>query len=162
MQVVEVVRDSWNKRKRDNVSRYDLLDADTNVKIASDLLNRIQVAYAKHPDPNMKPDWANPEFVKLVTAGWNSGYSEAAGVGHVASYLESRGIPVTHDNVFRYAAEAGGTRHLSNPAKQQWQRTVADLYFSQPDRDKGIGSFLVKAGIAVGAGLLVARYVFPK
>jgi hypothetical protein len=129
MQVVESVRTSYNKRRGTSYTRQDLLNPDVNVKIAADLLNRIVVAFGKHPDRNMRADWHNPEFVKLLTAGWNSGYSEAAGVGHVASWLEEQGVPVTHDNVFRYGAAAGGTRHLSNTAKRDWQRKVSTTYF---------------------------------
>jgi hypothetical protein len=139
MQVIPTVLKSYNKRRGTDYAQRDLLDADTNVKIASDLLNRITVAFDKHRDPNMKMDWSNPEYVALVTAGWNSGYSEAAGVGHVASYLERNGIPVTHDNVFRYAGAAGGTRHLQNDAKRRWQKTVVSLYLQQPDRPRAGG-----------------------
>lgn len=164
MQVVPVVRKSWNKRKGENWTHDDLLNPDLNVKIAADLLNRISVAYSKHTDPNMQPDWSNPEFVTLLVAGWNSGYSEAAGVGRVASYLEKRGIPVTHDNVFRYAQAAGATKHLSNPQKQQWQKTVTDLYFRQPDAlapgERPLRGFLMKTSVAVLIGLLAAKYVF--
>ena len=110
MQVVEVVRNSWNKRKPgEALSRPDLLDPVTNVRVASDLLNRIVIAYGKHPDKNMQEDWSNPAFVQLVTAGWNSGYSESGGVGRVARYLEANQIPVTHDNVFRYAVAGSYT-----------------------------------------------------
>jgi soluble lytic murein transglycosylase-like protein len=165
MQVVEVVRNSWNQRKPGQaVSRPQLLDPNTNVKIATDLLNRIAGQYTKHPDPNMKPDWSNPEFVKLLVAGWNSGYSEAGGVGRVARYLRERGIPVTHDNVFRYASAAGATKHLQNPGRQRWQRSVADLYFRQPDApapgEHSLGSFILKLSVAVLAGVLISRYVF--
>lgn len=164
MQVVEVVRNSWNKRKPSQaISRSELLNPAINVKVATDLLNRISKAYAKHPDPNMKPNWSNPEFVKLLVAGWNSGYSEGGGVGKVASYLESRGIPVTHDNVFKYAAAAGATKHLQTSGRQNWQRSVADLYFRQPDApapgEFSSGGYLMMAGVAVLLGLLASRYV---
>jgi soluble lytic murein transglycosylase-like protein len=121
----------FNSRNGTNYSAQDLFNPDINVRIAADLLNRIVVAFGKHSDRNMKENWHNPEFAKLVTAGWNSGYSEAGGLGKVASYLESRAIPVTHDNVFRYAAAAGATKHLQNAAKQSWQRSVVDLYLSE-------------------------------
>lgn len=133
MQVVSSVRESYNQRKGASYTANDLFDPEINVKIASDLLNRIIIAYGKHPSRNMKEDWANPEFVKLLVAGWNSGYSEAAGVGKVAKYLEGKGIEVTHDAVFQNAAAAGGTQHLQNPAKRSWQKTVSDLYYQQPD-----------------------------
>lgn len=157
MQITEVVR------KGQTASRYDLLNADTNVRIGTGLLKRIVAAFNKHPDPNMKEDWGNPEFVNLVLAGWNSGYSEGGGVGKVASYLEDRGIPVTHDNVFSFASAARATSQLQKPAKQAWQKSVTDLYFRQPDAlspGEKQGSFLLKAGVAVLLGLAVAKYVF--
>lgn len=161
MQVVPVVRESYNRRFGTTYNKQDLLDPEINVQLASELLNRIVKQYGAHPDKNLKEDWANPEFVKLVTAGWNSGYSEKAGVGRVASHLEARGIPVTHDNVFQHAAEAGATRHLQNSTKYTWQRSVADLYFGQPDAPKigNVGGFLVKAALTIGAGLLAAHFL---
>jgi len=161
LQVIPAVLASHNKRHGTSYSREDLLDPENNVKIAADLLNRIVVAFGKHPSPNLKEDWSNPEFVKLVTAGWNSGYSEAGGLGRVADYLEARGIPVTHDNAFRYAAVAGATEHLSNAAKQSWQRGVASLYFAQPDRPKPLRTLVPIAltGIGIWASI---RYLLPR
>lgn len=148
---------SYNKRHGTSYSAQDLFDPDVNVKIATDLLNRIVIAYSKHPHWNMRENWRNPEFVKLVTAGWNSGYSEAAGVGKVASWLESNSIPVTHDNVFRYAGAAGGTKHLSNTAKQRWQRSVSDLFYAEGG--PGGASTIVKLAITVAVSWAVYRYL---
>lgn len=155
MQIVESVRNSFNKRRGTGYSRGDLLNPQVNVMMATDLLNRIQAAYARHPDPNMKPDWSNPEFIKLFTMGWNAGYSEAAGVGKVASWLEARGIPVTHDNVQKYAAQAGGIRFLSEPGRRNWQRSVADLYFAEGGDERR--KTIVYVALA---GTLVAAYGF--
>jgi hypothetical protein len=149
MQIVEVVRRSYNERKGTNISRQDLLDPRINVQIAGDLLSRIAHLFdSQHGPraPNMRQNWNNPEFVRLVVAGWNSGYSERAGVGRVARYLEDRGIPVTHNNVFKYAAQAGATRHLQNETKRRWQRTVVDLYMAQPDRPSP-GGFAIKVAL---------------
>jgi len=129
MQIVPQVRESYNARFGTQFAKQDLLDPDTNVRIASELLNRIVAGYQRHPSRNLREDWSNPEFVKLVTAGWNSGYSEAGGVGKVATWLENRGLTVTHDSVFRHAAAAGATKHLQNAVKQAWQRSVSDLFF---------------------------------
>jgi hypothetical protein len=148
---------SYNKRRGTSYTKEDLFDAEINVKIAADLLNRIVKAYAKHPDPNMRANWHNPEFVALVTAGWNSGYSEAAGVGHVASYLEGRGIPVTHANVFKYAGAAGGTKHLQNPKKQAWQQTVVRLFYEEGGPG-GMGP-LGKLILTVAAAWAVYHYL---
>lgn len=150
LQVVDSVRKSYNERRGTSYTPADLLNAEINVRIATDLLNRIVIAFGKHPSKNMQENWANPEFVKLLTAGWNSGYSEAAGVGHVASYLEQRGIPVTHDNIYAHAAAAGGTVHLQRPEKRAWQQSVAALYYQQPDWNPGGGLVgYILAGAAV-------------
>jgi hypothetical protein len=151
MQVVEKVRISYNERRGTSYTRQDLLNPDVNVKIASDLLRRIIVAFGKHPDRNMQADWRNPEWVKIFTAGWNSGYSERAGVGRVATWLEEHGIPVTHDHLYKYAAAAGGTRHLQNLDKRDWQRKVARTYFAElGEKDPG-GPLLASRGARGGA-----------
>lgn len=148
------VLSSYNDRRGTRYSADDLLNPQINIAVGSDLLNRIVIALGKHPDRNLKANWANPEFVKLMLASWNSGYSEAAGVGRVARYLEERKIPVTHDAVFQYAGAAGATRHLSNIKKRDWQRSVAALYFAQPDRPRGaIALLAVAAVLFVGWGV---------
>ena len=81
-------------------------------------------------------------------AGWNSGYSEAGGVGRVADFLESRGVPVTHANVFKYSGAAGATKHLRNPTKERWQRTVVDLFY----KEGGPGRSLFLTLLVVGLG----------
>ncbi|MDP2607253.1 MAG: transglycosylase SLT domain-containing protein [Deltaproteobacteria bacterium] len=158
MQITEVVRNAYNSAYRTAYSRSDLLSPEVNVVMAGDLLKRIAQAYNKHPSPNMKIDWNNPEFVKLVIAGWNSGYSEGGGVGRVARYLEGNGIPVTHDNVFAYAAAAGATTQLQKSAKQAWQRSVVDLYFAEGGDKAGVGSVVLYALITLGVTYGVYRY----
>jgi soluble lytic murein transglycosylase-like protein len=149
MQVVSSVRTGYNSRYGTSYSKQDLLNPDVNVKIAAELLNRIASGYERfHPGvPNMRADWGNPEFVKLVIAGWNSGYSEAAGVGKVAKWLHSNGKPVTHDNVFKYASQAGGTKHLQNASKQNWQRSVVDLYFAEGGPGSTLRNVLVTLAV---------------
>lgn len=154
MQVVPAVRESYNRRFGTVYTQRDLLDPQTNVRVASELLNRIARQYqAKHgADPNMRVNWGNPEFVKLVVAGWNSGYSEAAGVGRVAGFLRQRGLPVTHDNVFKFASQAGATRHLQNPTKYNWQRKVSNTFYAEGGPglldSLDVGLLLVAAGLA--------------
>jgi hypothetical protein len=160
LQVLPSVLPGYNASRGTSYTPNDLLNANTNAAVGADLLNRIAAAYSKHRDSNMRPNFSNPEFVRLLLAGWNSGYSESGGVGRVASYLESRDQPVTHDAVFANAARAGATVHLQNTAKQRWQREVADLYFAQPDAGSGVGSFLVKVGVAAVVALLATKYIF--
>lgn len=137
MQITGIVRQDFNQRHKTSITADQLLDAEISIRIAGDLLNRIVAAYGKHPSPNMREDWTNPEFVKLVTQGWNAGYSEGGGVGKVATYLEKRGLPVTHDTVRQYHQQAGGVAKLGNPTAHAWQRGVAALYQQQPDWKAG-------------------------
>ena len=98
--------------------------------VASWILREVIASYRKHhPNaPTLREDWASRDFVELLTAGWNAGYSEARGVGLVARYLTARGLPVTLDTVWQYAAAAGAVSWLSNPAKHAFARKVAAHY----------------------------------
>lgn len=155
LQVVGVARTEYNRVNGTNYQPDDLWDVDTNVKIAAWLLNTIIAAYARHPSKNMKMDWDNPEYVKLVTGGWNAGYSEGGGVGKVATYLEARGLPVTHDAVVANAGAAGAVSQVGNLDRRNWARGVAELYFGQPDRG---GSLPIVMVVAVAA--LIGVYLW--
>jgi hypothetical protein len=154
LQVVGVVRDDYNRRFGTSYTANDLFDPDTNVKIAANLINQILVGYGKHPSKNMRANFANPEFVKLLVMGWNAGFSEAGGVGRVARYLEGQGEPVTHDAVFQHAGAAGAASTLSESDRHSWQQSVVNLYYLQPDWDAtgvGIGVLLVAGALAYAA-----------
>jgi hypothetical protein len=141
MQVVDIVRREYNERHGTSYTSDDRLNPAVNVRIACDLLGRIVRQYrTKHPRaPNLQTDWGNLEFVKLVIAGWNSGYAETRGVGLIAHYLEGRGIPVTHDAVFAHAAATPGAKAQNfTDAKRAWQRKVAERYFLEGGPDTGV------------------------
>lgn len=159
MQVVPIVRNDYNARNGTAYTKQDLLNPAVNVKMVADLLNRVVLAYGRHPDRNMKEYWSNPEFAKLVTAGWNSGYSEGGGVGKVATYLESRGIPVTHDNVFQYAAAAGATTQLQKADKRNWQRSVVDLYFLEGGPGGDVASIFFKLVLTAAVSWAIYNYL---
>ena len=92
-QVVETVREDYNTRHGTSFRRSDLLDPDVNVRIAADLINRIARRYREvHPATFGNASWRERRFVELVIAGWNAGYSEAAGVGYVIGRLEEQGV----------------------------------------------------------------------
>lgn len=138
MQVIEVVRQDYNKRHGTSHTRGELLDPATNVTIATDLLARIIDSYQRnHPSvPNLQVDWGNPRFVELLTFGWNAGYSERGGVGRVARYLEQRGVTnLTLDTIHENARAAGASRHLSNAKKVRWTKSVVALYAQERARD---------------------------
>jgi|GEM_PF-4053123 len=121
LQVVDSVRRDFNKGRGQSVAPDQLFEAETNVVVATDLLRTIvRVLQAE----GLKADWTSPEWAKLVTASWNSGWSRKMGVPKVLRHLKSQGLPLSHDNVFKHSAAASATRHLRNPKKQRWQRKV--------------------------------------
>lgn len=132
MQIVPVVLADYNKRHGITYQTSDLVEPLTNVAIGCELLRLIAESYRKnHPHvPNLQPDWNNPRFVELLTFGWNAGFSEAGGVGRVARYIEQLGgaNDITLDLVTAYAELAGASKHLSNPAKVAWCKSVVALY----------------------------------
>lgn len=151
MQVVGVARQEFNTRNGTAYTADDLLNPAINIRIGAWLLNRIIDGYARHPSRNLQMNWGNPEFIKLLTAGWNAGYSDGGGVGKVASYLEARNIPVTHDSVYANASAAGAAATLSMPERATWHRSVSDLYFAQPDAGSG-GAWKLLAFVALAWG----------
>jgi hypothetical protein len=133
LQVIEVVREDFNRRERKNFTRSDLLDPAVSVTIAASALALIAKSYAtNHPNiPNLQPNWRNPQFVALLTFGWNAGWSERGGVGRVASFLEQRGADVTVNSVFDAAKASGASPHLANPMKLAFAKQVARQYFAE-------------------------------
>jgi hypothetical protein len=131
MQIVEVVRKDYNRVHGTHYARKDLLDPRVNVAMCCWVLQTIIGLFSRyHPDvPNLVADWDNPRFVELLTFSWNAGFSAKGGVIRVVGYLKSRGVTdVTIDLVHQYAHAAGAVRHLSNPKKVAWCKSVARLY----------------------------------
>jgi hypothetical protein len=131
MQIVPVVLDDYNKRHGTAYRSEHLTDPATNVAIGCELLRLIVESYRKnHPRiTTLQADWNNPGFVELLTFGWNAGFSEAGGVGRVMRYLEGLGaVDITIDQVAAHAKLAGASKHLSNPAKVAWCKSVVALY----------------------------------
>lgn len=129
---------SYNKRFGTSYTKSDMLNPTLNVRVATDLLSRIVKLYKRE---GIKTDWRNGNFVGLVVAGWNSGYSIKTGVVGVVRYLRGRRLPVTLENVYKYAKAAGMTRHLSNEKKQKWHRGVVRSYFDEPEIPHAVRRF---------------------
>ena len=134
MQIVPVVLDDYNKRHGTTYRSEHLTHPATNVAIGCELLRLIIDSYGKnHPRiTTLQADWNNPRFAELLTFGWNAGFSEAGGVGRVARYLEGLGaVDITIDQVAAHAKLAGASKHLSNPAKLAWCKSVVALYLRE-------------------------------
>ena len=150
-QVVGVVREDFNRRHNTDYQPDDLWDPNINTMIATDTLRQMMQTLARH---ELRPRWEDPEYVRLLTAAWNAGHSDSAGVGRVLAYLHLHGYPVTHTEVYVHAADAGAAHTLSDPARARWQRGVADLYFDQRDRGSAL-SMWIAAAIVVVLGYVV-------
>jgi hypothetical protein len=120
-------------------TKYKLTDVsdpkhpELGAKIGIELLERIVRAYNKN-HPTLGMNWGDPRWVALVVQGFNAGYSEAGGVGHVVSALEKLGIPkerVTVDAVSEVAPKVKGSRFLSEPARVRYAKHVADQYMRE-------------------------------
>ena len=122
----------YNSRRGTKYTKADMLSPKLNIRVASDLLRRIVFMYEGE---GIAQDWKNPNYVALVVAGWNSGYSKKAGTVKVIRHLKTRGLPVTHANVFKYSQDAGATKHLSSSKKLHWQRKVAKDTLSEQGID---------------------------
>ncbi|MGN6105496.1 MAG: transglycosylase SLT domain-containing protein [Kofleriaceae bacterium] len=134
MQIIPVVLDDYNKRHGTTYKREHLVDPATNVAIGCELLRFIIESYRRnHPRiPNLQPGWDNPRFAELLTFGWNAGFSEAGGVGRVVRHLAALGaIDITIDLVHAHARTAGASKHLSNPAKVRWCKSLVALYMRE-------------------------------
>ena len=133
MQIVPVVLADYNKRHGTTYQAAHLTDPAINVAIGCELFRLIVRSYDKHHPRTLRTDWNSARFVELLTFGYNAGFSEAGGVGRVARYLEGLGaIDITIDQVSAHAKLAGASKHLSNPAKVAWCKSVVALY--QRDR----------------------------
>ncbi|MCA9673466.1 MAG: hypothetical protein KC464_00400 [Myxococcales bacterium] len=141
--VVRVVREDYNARHGTRYQPKDLTSPAINITIAAETLRRIVDSYARHhPDvPNLQEDWSNRHFVELLTFGWNAGYSERAGVGRVARYLEQLGqTDITLADIAKNAHAAGASHWLwAHPKKVAWTRSVARLYVDERVRDHAAG-----------------------
>jgi hypothetical protein len=156
VQVVEIVRRDYNERHGASYERNALLDPAVNVRIAADLLAFIAESYGKnHTAPNLREDWQNPRFVELLTMGWNAGYSEKAGVGRVARYLENTGTPVTVATVNAAARTVGATERLSDPLKVIYARAVTATYLRERERDLREGYTVASAAVPIAPAPIV-------
>lgn len=165
LEVVMAVVDGFNKRNPGkNYTSQDRLDPDKNVEMATWQLRQIIKSYrANHSTRNLQENWDNPEFVAILTMGWNSGYSEEAGVGKVVDYLAKNGIPVTATNIAKYATAAGAVSYIAERGSG-WAKAVTRMYFADRGgtgepvalrpRGVGAGAALAVLGLAAASGAL--------
>jgi hypothetical protein len=123
----------YNKAHGTKWTMDDMLDADRNAQVWAWESERIRKALTA---AGAVENWQDRNWVRLFTAGWNSGYSAVAGVAKVLTYLKSKGLELTHDNVFMHGKAAGAIWTLQSgnskaAAKYKWQRDVAAVYAAE-------------------------------
>lgn len=142
MQITQVVRQDFNQRFMTKYTPLDLFDPEINIKLGTDTLNRIILSYNRNHPKTLATDWNDPRWVELLVFGWNSGYSEAGGVGKVISFLEKAGIPkekITIDNVTAISKEAGAFGKLTQEkllARAKWAKAVTRSFLVERARQK--------------------------
>ena len=134
LQITEAVRGDFNHANGTSYSREQLLQPAVNIAIGCWLLRLIADAYQKrHGDMrNMRTDWLNPRAVELLVYGWNAGFSSSGGVMRVVAKLKELGArDVDIDLVAQNAGHLGGGKHLREPARVAWAKSVAALYLRE-------------------------------
>lgn len=145
----------YNKAHGTKWTRDDMFNPAANVMVASWYLNRIIALYNRSGIKALKgPRWLDPEWVKLLAAGYNSGPN---GVVKVAKWMKAHGAHIDHSAVFRNAKKAGATRHLQNEKKRKYQAAIAAIFGRERRFVPKKGAFAqpAKTGAGIGTGLLL-------
>lgn len=130
------VLSSYNERLGKTLTKSDMLDPRLNTRVAAELLRRI---IEMHIVEGLTPDWTNGNWVGLITAGWNTGYSRKAGTIRTIRYLKKHGIPITLEAVYKNAAKAAPAtksgrafvKRISQTRRQKWHRAVVRSTFKE-------------------------------
>ena len=127
---------SYNERHGESLHKVDMLNPRLNVRVAADLLSRIVELYKAE---GLKADWTNGNWIGLVVAGYNAGYSRKVGVIHTIRFLKSRGIPITLSAVYANTPEAAPktkkgrafVKRMGQQKRRDWTRRVVASTFTE-------------------------------
>ncbi len=141
--VLPIALADYNRRHPSaSIHPEHMRDPASNITVAADILRTIIDSYQRyHRDvPNLVEDWSNRRFAEILSAGWNAGYSELAGVGRVVGFLKTppivvRPADITIDSVFDAAWTARAASHLSNRRKLAYAKGIAAAYVREVERD---------------------------
>lgn len=138
MQVTEVARHDYNNRSGNAPvePREALLDPRKSVEVCSWILQQIVQAYSELPA--LAPDWGSEDWLGLLTAGWNAGWSRASGVHYIARRLSEERASVTLANVHASASRFGAVQWLRADIEHPrigWWRKVARSAVAEIRRD---------------------------
>lgn len=169
-QIVDSVREDYNKRHGTKYSDHDLLDPEKNAAVGLDLLNRIMGAYQSNYPAALSPAWNDRRYVELLTLGWNAGYSNKAGVQAAVGKLLAAGYQpqdISAETVRNLAtqADSGLAKTLASEAKMRYSKKVTADYFresrtqefvAQAEKGEGATGAIIVASIAFTAAFAAA------
>lgn len=97
---------SWNTKGKPGgpYTPPDVLDPETNIKIATELLSRIVRVLESVGLGTF--NWNSYDHVGILVASWNAGYSKSSGAARMVKWLVDNGHEVTLKNFYYMAAEA--------------------------------------------------------
>ena len=127
---------SYNERHGTTYSAQDVLDPRINVRIAGELLRTIVRMFKAE---GLEPNWENGNWLGLLTAAWNAGYSRKVGVVHTIQFLKANGIPVTLAAVYQNTPEAAPKtkagrafiKRMGQTKRRKWTRAVVRRTFAE-------------------------------
>jgi hypothetical protein len=142
MQIIPSVLNDFNDRhpSRRAYTTDDLFRPEVSVEICAWVLRHYVIAtYAEHhPEiPNLQEDWSNPEFIGLLTLGWNCGWSSQGGVSDVVARIKKIGVHnITIYSVQKMAPHTPKAKKLQTALPYKWTQDVVDRYVRSREEDE--------------------------
>lgn len=168
-QIGSGVLKDYNKAHTDNLTKLDLTNSVNATKVAAWQLNRIIRAYHGGPHANLDENWLNEDWVRMLVAGWNMGWSRRSGLQHVANWLKKKGGFVEHRHICTKWKAAGARPYPPGrvTAKCKHHRKVAASFVKERRRavqeeDLDKGPLAKKRGRVSPWMILLALYLFSK
>lgn len=130
MQITGVVIKGYNERHDASLTRADMVDPETNIKLGAETIRRIALVYKKYN--GLEPKWQDPSYVGLVVMGWNMGYSRKSGVSYVLSRMQAAGVPKSQWSPKTVHESALQLKNVSPWIRERgtgWTNAVVKRYF---------------------------------
>jgi soluble lytic murein transglycosylase-like protein len=158
LQITPIVDEDWNKaHPAELVTRDDLFDPATNLKLGLDLLGRIVAKYAKQHTRTMTPNFASPRYVEVLAEAWNVGHGV---IGGIIGMLEAAGVDVTVENIVKRGPTLPGVSpKLAARIEKRGTKfpvRVRKLYFAELEASPETPTRPTVASSRVGDGIALA------
>lgn len=120
-QITQKALDGYNERNSTHHTLVDMLDPMINAGIATDHLNFIMSQWAARHGTRIRQDWNDPEWLALLTYGYNAGHN---GISLIVNAMRpDRSITV--DAIARLAPNNRWGNLLRDPTRIAFAKAVA-------------------------------------